>query len=127
MRDHRKFYSNPIWSVWKPDLLPILDGVVVPYDFCKPIYPKVMLARLQAGAEIDRHTDGAGSNKFTHKIHVPIQTNEKAQMFINDRAFHLEAGCAYEVNNLVRHAVENLGAEDRIHLIFEVFDDKSNE
>ncbi|NNE99292.1 MAG: aspartyl beta-hydroxylase [Pyrinomonadaceae bacterium] len=121
-RDHRCFYSTQIWSVWQDQLMPIMKKVVEPYGFERPEFPKVMLARLQAGQVIDPHKDGAGSNLYTHKIHVPIQTNEKARMFINDRSFHLEEGKAYEVNNLVPHAVENLGAEDRIHLIFEVFD-----
>ena len=127
MRDHRCFYSNPIWDVWKGHLLPVLDEVVVGYGFARPVYPKVMLARLEAGAVIDRHTDGAGSNLHTHKIHVPIQTNKRTRMFINDRPFHLSEGKAFEVNNVVPHAVENLGSEDRIHLIFEVFDGESAE
>ena len=90
--------------------------------FSTSVYPKVMLARLAAGAVIDRHVDGAGSNVFTHKIHVPIQTNGRVRVFINDRCFQLAEGRAYEVNNLAAHAVENLGQTDRIHLIFEVFD-----
>jgi hypothetical protein len=122
MRDHRQFYSNPIWDVWQENLLPVMHAASTKYNFSKPVFPKAMLARLAAGAVIDRHTDGAGSNLHTHKIHIPLQTNEKAIMFINDKPFHLRENHAYEVNNIVPHAVENLGTEDRIHLIFEVFD-----
>ena len=122
MRDHRCFYSNPIWTVWQTHLQPVLDRATARYGFQQPVYPKVMLARLAAGASIDRHVDGAGSNVFTHKIHVPIQTNGQVSLFINDRCFQLAEGRAYEVNNLAPHAVENLGRTDRIHLIFEVFD-----
>ena len=122
MRDHRCFYSNPIWTVWHNHLLPVLDQATAGFGFRQPVYPKVMLARLAAGAVIDRHVDGAGSNLFTHKIHVPIQTNGQVRLFINDRCFQLAQGRAYEVNNLAPHAVENLGLTDRIHLIFEVFD-----
>lgn len=121
MRDHRNFYSNPNWTIWQSILLPLMDQVIAKYNFQKPEFPKVMLARLSAGAVIDRHTDGAGSNLYTHKIHIPIQTNEKAFLLIRDEPFHLREGLAYEVNNLVPHAAENLGVEDRIHLIFEVF------
>ena len=122
MRDHRCFYSNPIWTIWQNHLLPVLDRATAGFGFRQPVYPKVLLARLAAGAVIDRHVDGAGSNLFTHKIHVPIQTNEQVRLFINDRSFQLAEGRAYEVNNLAPHAVENLGRTDRIHLIFEVFD-----
>ena len=85
MRDHRHFYSTPIWSVWQEHLLPVMADAVRSYRFQEPVYPKVMLARLAAGAVIDRHVDGAGFNLFTHKIHVPIQTTEQARMFIGDQ------------------------------------------
>ena len=122
MRDHRRFYSNPIWDIWQGQLQPIMEQAVRPYGLRSPAYPKIMLARLEAGAVIDRHVDGAGSNLYTHKIHVPLKTTEQARIVINDQAFHLLAGEAYEVNNLAPHSVENLGPTDRIHLIFEVFD-----
>ena len=122
MRDHRNFYSNPIWEVWQVVLLPVMHKAIESYHFRNAVFPKAMLARLSAGAMIDRHRDGAGSNLHTHKIHVPVQTNEKAIMFIKDEPFHLREGRAYEVNNIVEHAVENRGNEDRVHLIFEVFD-----
>jgi hypothetical protein len=123
MRDHRRYYSNPIWDVWREHLQPVLDQAAASFGFAHPAYPKVMLARLAAGAVIDRHVDGAGSNLFTHKIHVPIQTNDRAIFFVCDQPFQLKEGRAYEVNNLAHHAAENLGPADRIHLIFEVFDE----
>jgi hypothetical protein len=122
MRDHRRFHSNPIWPVWQAQLQPVIERAAASYGFRDPVYPKVMLARLAAGAVIDRHVDGPGSNLHTHKIHIPIQTNEQASIIISDRPFHLLEGHAYEVNNLAPHSVENLGPADRIHLIFEVFD-----
>ena len=122
MRDHQVFYSNPIWNVWKGMLLPIMNELVKPYGFKEPVFPKAMLARLAAGHVIDMHVDGAGANLHTHKIHVPLQTNEKALFHINEESFHLKEGFGYEVNNIVRHGVENKGDEDRIHLIFEVYD-----
>ena len=122
MRDHRCFYSTPIWSVWQDHVVPVLDQTTADFGFRQRVYPKVMLARLAAGAVIDRHVDGAGANLFTHKIHVPLETNRRVRFFVNDRPFHFEEGRAYEVNNIAPHAAENLGPTDRIHLIFEVFD-----
>ncbi len=122
MRDHRRFYSNPNWHVWQSRLQPMMSRAIAPYGIRQPEFPKVMLARLAAGSAIDRHVDGAGSNLYTHKIHIPIQSNPGAKIIINDQAFHLEEGEAYEVNNLAPHSVENRGDADRIHLIFEVFD-----
>jgi len=125
-RDHRVFYSNPIWDLWQRFLMPVLEAAVRPYQFRQPVFPKVMLARLAAGSVVDKHTDGLGSNLYTHKIHIPIQTNDQAWIDVGKRRFHLTPGHAYELNNLAPHGAENAGATDRIHLILEVYDSESS-
>ena len=122
-RDPRRFYSNPIWAVWHRMLLPVMAWAAAPYDYADPVYPKVMLARLEAGHEIDLHVDSGGSNPFTHKVHVPIETNPAAVLRVDGADIHLAAGRAFEVNNLVPHGASNGGETDRVHLIFEVFED----
>ena len=122
-QDHQGFYSNPIWSVWKQELLPIMEQVAHHYDYSHPTYPKVMLARLTAGYRIDRHKDVARSNLYTHKIHIPLLTNPQVKFVVRDSVHYLMEGKAYEVNNIVSHAVDNSGKTDRIHLIFEVYDE----
>lgn len=121
-RDHRQFYSTPLWKMWSRKLLPLMAQVVRPYGYQNPVFSKVLLARLPAGKIIPTHVDGEGSNLYTHKIHVPIQTNSQALFYIEDVPYHLQEGFSYEVNNIVKHHVENLGDTDRIHLIFECFD-----
>lgn len=123
--DPRDFYSNPSWVVWSQALLPVMEAAIVPFGFDRPVFPKVMLARLEAGHKIDRHRDGAGSNLHTHKIHVPLVSNERALIEAGGQSMHLAVGHAYEINNIVRHGAVNQGDEDRIHLIFEVFDDRT--
>ncbi len=116
------FYSTHAWPVWRGLLEPVMEAVVRPYGFERPVYPKAMLARLEAGAIIDPHVDGAGSHILTHKIHVPLITNPGALFLTGEDTCHLEAGQAYEVNNIGRHGAMNHGLEDRIHFIFEVFE-----
>ena len=122
-RDPRAFYSEPIWRIWRRWLLPVMAPAAAACGYAGPIYPKVMLARLEAGQRIDPHVDGAGSNPRVHKVHVPLRTNPQAVMRVKDREVHLTAGQAWEVNNLVTHSAFNGGAEDRIHLVFELYDD----
>jgi Aspartyl/Asparaginyl beta-hydroxylase len=117
-----EFYSAESWPMWRPLLEPVMEAAVRPYGFERPIFPKVMLARLAAGGVIDPHADGPGSNLVTHKIHVPLVTNDGALFLTGEVWTHLEAGQAYEVNNIDRHGVVNNGDEDRIHFIFEVFE-----
>ena len=121
-RDPRRFYSQPIWAVWGRMLLPVLARAAAPYGYVNPVYPKVMLAGLEAGHRIDRHVDSGGSHPYVHKIHVPLETNPGAVLTVDGEDFHLESGHAWEVNNLVPHGAFNGGEADRIHLIFEVFE-----
>lgn len=120
--DPKNFYSNPIWEIAKPIFLPAMHKVIEAYQFSNPVFPKAMLAKLQAGHVIDAHHDGAGSNLLTHKIHIPLITHPDILMHINGKSLHLEAGKAYEVNNIAKHAVSNHSTVDRVHFIFEVFD-----
>ena len=98
-----------------------------PYGYAAPVYPKAMLARLAAGCGIDPHTDGGSMNPLTHKIHVPLQTNPRATLTVAGATVHLEAGYAWEVNNLASHGTFNGGAQDRIHFIFEVLEGAGRE
>jgi hypothetical protein len=115
-------YDQPAWDRWAPLLLPVMAAAVTPYGYARGFYPRIMLARLPAGAFIAPHTDGDARGSRPHKIHVPILTNPDAYFFVNDGRYHFEEGRAYEVNNSTRHAAVNSGKTDRIHLIFEYLD-----
>lgn len=121
-RDPECFYDNPAWAFWEPLLMPVMRQAILPYGLADPRFPKAMLARLAAGAVIDPHRDGAGSNLSTHKIHVPLITNPQVRFLTGAHEHEMRVGRAYEVNNVGVHGAINRGAEDRIHFIFEVFD-----
>jgi hypothetical protein len=36
---------------------------------------------------------------------------------------HLEAGCAYLIDWSIRHGTQNFGDTDRVHFMFEVFEE----
>ena len=121
------YYDNPGWSLWRRWLLPVMAQAAAPYGYAAPVYPKAMLARLTAGGGIDLHTDDGPMNPLTHKIHVPLQTNPRATLAVAGATFHLEAGYAWEVNNLAPHGAFNGGEQDRIHFIFEVLEGAGRE
>jgi hypothetical protein len=121
-QDWRSFYERPLWSEWSDVLLPVLRQATAAYGYSNGEFPRVMLARMAPGGIIHPHKDASPAAKWPHKIHVPLQTNEAVTFFIDDRPYHLAEGEAVEVNNMAKHAVENRGQTDRIHLIFEYFD-----
>lgn len=66
------------------------------------------------GTRIDLHPD---NDEFL-KIHIPIKTNPDAWFFFEDEKFNMEIGSAYFVNTILPHGTNNLGNDDRVHLIF---------
>lgn len=121
--DHTKFISKPLWNIWEQRLMPLIDEAVAPYNYSNGVIPKAMLAKLLPKSQIDRHVDRGRRNHHCHKIHIPIQTDEKVQFFIDDKPYALLEGQAYEVNNVIHHHVINDSEQSRIHFIFEYFDD----
>ena len=124
-RDVRDFWSNPGWTLWRSSLLPVMEQAIAAYGFAEPVFPKAMFASLSAGERIDKHTDGPASAMYrAHKIHVPIRTEPAALLIVDGVEYHLRRGHAYEVNNILPHGAFNGGSQERVHLIFEVFDGK---
>ncbi|HEX8527546.1 aspartyl/asparaginyl beta-hydroxylase domain-containing protein [Allosphingosinicella sp.] len=121
-RDWRQSYSRPLWEEWKELLEPVLRQATAAYGYERGDYPRVMLARMAPGGAIQPHRDANPAAKWPHKIHVPIQTNDKVTFFIDGTGYRLAEGEAVEVNNMGLHAVTNDGESDRIHLIFEYYD-----
>ena len=70
-RDPRRFQSHVSWRIWSRWLLPLMTPVGAAYGFAEPVYPKAILARLEAGQRIDPHVDGDGSHPLVHKVHIP--------------------------------------------------------
>lgn len=116
------YRATPFWSRWSNLLLPVMTAVAAHYDMAQPDFPKVMLARLSAGGKIDAHSDVGISNHLAHKIHVPLVTNDDVWFHVGAEKFRLAPGKAYELNNIQVHSVVNGGTQDRIHLVFELFD-----
>lgn len=121
-RDWRESYDRPMWNQWRERLLPVMEQATKPYGYARAVYPRVMLARMAPGGIIHPHIDANPAAKWPHKIHVPIQTNDKVTFYVDGVGYHFAEGQAVEVSNMAVHAVRNDGDSDRIHLIFEYYD-----
>ena len=120
--DWRDSYERPAWQEWKPLLDPVMSAATADYGYRRGAFPRVMLARMAPGGEIQPHRDSNPAAQWPHKIHIPLLTNPDVTFFVDDVPYHFEEGGAVEVNNMAYHAVTNRGSTDRIHLIFEYFD-----
>jgi hypothetical protein len=121
-QDWRQSHDRPLWAQWRALIEPVLAQATQPYGYARAAFPRVMLARMAPGGVIKPHRDANPAAKWPHKIHVPIQTNDKVVFFVEGIGYRMPEGEAFEVNNMGVHAVENNGDNDRIHLIFEYYD-----
>jgi hypothetical protein len=121
-RDWRGSHDRPLWNVWRDLLLPVMEQATRSYGYARAAYPRVMLARMAPGGIIQPHVDTNPAAQWPHKIHVPILTNPRVGFLIGNTVHIFPEAEAVEVNNLTRHAVQNAGDTDRIHLIFEYYD-----
>jgi hypothetical protein len=100
-------------------------AVPVMHDLIGRHYPpggtviRAMAANLLAGGRINPHFDSHPTFRRSHRIHVPITTNDRVRFMIDGRPYRMEVGQAYEINNQKTHSVMNSGKEDRITFIFD--------
>lgn len=120
--NHLDVVDYPIWQEWKDKIKPILETVVEPYGYKQGGFSRIMLAKLPPGGKINLHIDPYQSSNFTHKIHIPIQTNPDVEFWVGRKRYYFLEGHGYEVNNKALHGGINRGSTDRINLIFEYYE-----
>ncbi|WP_251372440.1 aspartyl/asparaginyl beta-hydroxylase domain-containing protein [Rheinheimera oceanensis] len=80
----------------------------------------VRLMRLHPGAEIKPHRDhGLSLEHGEARLHLPLQTNEQLNFFVNDERVPMQAGELWYINADQVHRVENKGSEPRINLVLD--------
>lgn len=80
---------------------------------------RATLVRLKAGGVINEHTDNNFSLAHSHRVHVPIETNENVLFSVGTKTRNLKAGEVVEINNRRPHSVRNESDHDRVHLILD--------
>ena len=56
-------------------------------------------------------------NDLTKRIHIPLITNDKCFMAIEDRNYYLEPGKIYLTNTTLRHTAVNASESLRVHIV----------
>ncbi|MGI9236633.1 MAG: aspartyl/asparaginyl beta-hydroxylase domain-containing protein [Woeseiaceae bacterium] len=117
--DDLEVSKQPGWDLLAEVAVPVM------HDLIGRSYPaggtiiRAMAAKLLSGGRINAHFDSHASFRYSHRIHVPITTNNRVRFMIDGKPFRLEVGEAYEINNQKTHSVMNSGREDRITFIFD--------
>lgn len=86
------------------------------------VFKHVEVACLRPGVKLKTHSDECWWHAICPRVHVPVVTNTTCGMDYNDtETFHLEVGKAYEIDNRTPHNAYNYGAENRIHIIADMW------
>lgn len=86
----------------------------------------IHVAKMKENGVILPHVDIALGFVFSHRIHIPLVTNQNVVFKIEDNNYYLSTGNVYEVNNLRLHSVSNNNKSnfERIHLILDYMSDE---
>jgi len=120
----------PMLQIFEVALRPVLQlvaefyeesekGVQLTEQYGFGYFIRATLVRLKAGGSIDEHTDNNFSLAHSHRVHIPIDTNEKVLFSVGKENRNLKVGEVVEINNRRPHSVKNQGDTDRIHLILD--------
>jgi hypothetical protein len=85
---------------------------------------RCMLARLPPGASVAPHVDRAPYFSKTLRVHVPVESSDRAFMICDGLAYRMKPGEAWALNNVTLHAVWNAHPSlARTHLICDFLPD----
>lgn len=88
-------------------------------EFGLGYFVRASLVRLRKGGEIPKHQDHYFSLSHSHRVHIPLITNEEVAFSVGKETIFMRPGEVIEINNRRPHRVINRGNEDRVHLILD--------
>ncbi|OZG73990.1 hypothetical protein BTA51_09425 [Hahella sp. CCB-MM4] len=80
---------------------------------------RMILVRMNPMSEIPLHYDTGSSLPYSHRVHLPICTNEKITFQVGQERKYLKKGELWEINNQRQHGVFNRSNEYRVHMIMD--------
>lgn len=92
---------------------------IIKHTYINTTLRRSMLVLLPGKCSVKQHVD-TGYHLFnTHRLHIPILTNDQVVFTVNQTVVPMKEGAIIEINNNVWHKVENKSSEKRIHLILD--------
>lgn len=80
---------------------------------------RLIFTKLKAHKRITLHKDKLYTLINSHRVHIPIVTNDQITFMVGGEEKQMKVGEVWEINNATFHRVMNESDEDRIHLILD--------
>jgi len=127
---HMNPSKHPALDVFGPVIQPIMSFIANHYEnlvenkpyleqYGQGYFIRINLVKLLAHNNIAEHQDKNFSLAHSHRIHIPIVTNDKVFFNVGDESINMKVGEIIEINNRRFHSVDNQSDEDRVHLIID--------
>lgn len=109
---------HPMMSKVSPYVAEITD--ITKRFFGDVSVKQAMFTRLHSGSEIGKHKDRGPVTAKTHRVHMPVITNDLCIFTVGDESVHMKAGEIWAIDNVGKyHSVLNGGENHRVHLIID--------
>ncbi len=82
---------------------------------------RILIAKLAPNGVIKIHKDKGEGFHISHRVHWSLKTNKEVVFKIDDVILPFEKGKIIEISNLDKHSVINDSDEERLHLIFDCY------
>ena len=115
---HLEPTRHPKYEEFSEPMRPLIEKVSSLFDY-QGWMVRCILTRLIAKGQITPHADQGFSLEQSHRIHIPIVTNEGVLFQVGEESVHMKAGELWEINNRRVHSVVNHGDESRVHMILD--------
>jgi quercetin dioxygenase-like cupin family protein len=127
---HMNPTRRPASQVFDPVLKPVFKFIADYYESSPEIFAKfgrqvqgyfirVNLVKLLPGGHITEHQDMNFSLAHSHRVHIPIITNDRVLFNVGQETITIKEGEVIEINNRRIHSVLNKGETGRVHLILD--------
>ncbi len=118
-RDDLKVSKEAGWDLLAGVAVPVMHELIGRFYPTGGVIIRAMAAKLLSGGRINPHFDSHATFRHSHRIHIPITTNNRVRFTIDGKPCRMQIGRAYEINNQKTHSVINSGSDDRITFIFD--------
>ena len=118
-------YDYEATNTLKETLLPLMNGVLNKLKCVELGY--ILIVNLKAGGFVSAHNDEGAYAEHYERYHLVLSSEEGNLFTCGDESVHMKAGELWWFNHREEHAVINNSSKDRIHIIFDVVREETNE
>ncbi len=115
---HFKATVFPKYAEYEALLIPLLRTISTRLNRGRKVM-RIQFAWLGAGSSIEPHRDTSITLVYSHRVHLPLLTNDHVTFECGDESVVMREGQIWTFDNTLRHAVYNRGETPRIHMIID--------